>query len=41
MSSSKGTNGRHHTGLAALLGGQKCILILELSLILEEVEKFL
>ena len=28
MSSSKGPHGSHHTGLAALLGGQKRILIL-------------
>ena len=41
MSSSKSSHGRHHTGLSALLGGQKRILILKLSLILEQVEKFL
>jgi hypothetical protein len=41
MSASKGSHGRHHTGLAALLGRQKRILILKLSLILEQVEKFL
>ena len=41
MGTSEGTHGSDHTGLTALLGGQKCILILELSLILEEVEKFL
>ena len=41
MSASKGSHGRHHTGLAALLGRQKRILILKLSLILEKIEKFL
>ena len=41
MGASKGTHGSDHTGLSALLSGQKCILILEFSLILEEVEKFL
>lgn len=41
MGTSKGTHGSDHTGLSALLSGQKCILILEFSLILEEVEKFL